>query len=266
MAGQTFNPRVMDEARLKELLGPKPEAVMEPTMKLLTDPPKPAARDERRPLATALEAVGTAGLYIVMTIFTAELLGSQGVGWISGIMYALGGIFEIVKITLIYEGVRRKSIPILLVAALFMVVSTSGAALNLLASWQAKVAQVASDPILERRDGLKRDMEAIRASIDADTARLKAGEFTYWGEPNDIRKAVKESQDRLNAKEKELASLPEPAKGSSVQGAKGFFGSLSVLNIDIVWIGRLEVIFRLIIALALEAGGFTGVVLLVRRK
>ena len=256
-----------DDARLDELLGIKRAVLRDPTATL---PPlealpgdEEASRKERRPaLLAALEILSVVGLYAVMTIFTARLVGSQGTGPTKWILTALGGIFEITKITLIIEAVKRKSPAIALITSLFMAISFSGSALNMLSSWKATAAAAASDPSEVARRELIVSLAALREQERAEAGRLASGSVEYRTDAENTRTSLAAIREAIDAKAKELAALPAP-KASEIQAENGFFGALPLPQ-EVK--SGLELWFRVAMAAALELGGLAGIIFMARRR
>lgn len=256
-----------DDARLDELLGIKRAVLQDPTATL---PPleaelpneKVAARRRNPGWLSVLESLSVAGLYSVMTVFTARLVGSQGSGATKLILTALGGIFEVTKITLIIEAVKRKNPAIALVAGLFMAISFSGSALNMLSSWKATATATASDPSEVARHELAASLASLRAQETAEAGRLASGSVEYRTDAENTRISLAAIRASIDAKSKELAALPAP-KASEIQAEDGFFGALPLPQ-EVK--SRLELWFRVVMAAALELGGLAGIVLLAKRR
>lgn len=265
-AGQ-FRVSSDDDDRLDELLGLKRAVLQDPTATLPPLEATPTKREEAarggRPVwLTTLEALSVVGLYAVMTIFTARLVGSQGTGATKIILTALGGIFEITKITLIIEAVKGKSAAIALVAGLFMAISFSGSALNMLSSWKATAAAAVSDPSEVARRELTVSLTALREQEKAESGRLASGSVEYRTDAENTRTSLAAIRAAIDAKAKELAALPAP-KASGIQAENGFFGALPLPQ-EVK--SGLELWFRVIMAAALELGGLAGIIFIAKRR
>lgn len=270
--------RTLDDRELASLIGIKKQVDARAEIDDLLGPMEPIVPAKKEEpvrgidrFLRILEWFGVAGLYACMTLFTAKLLGSQGTGISRWILTALGGIFEITKLTLIVEGFRRKNPAVVLTALVFMVISFSGSALNMLASWQEKVEAQAADPRLARISSLEADLVSLRSQRDAELLRLKGGSVEYRTDAKETRASLDAVQGRIDAKETELRGLQEAVqKASQDQGGArdlGFFGALENTGVLATGsAGRLEVWFRVLVAFALEAGGAVGIYLLFAKR
>ena len=267
MQGSQFSVRDRDEARLDEILGIK-RAVMqeaEPETIPLEALPEAAARkkNEKAPWwLIALEGTSVVGLYAVMTVFTARLVGSQGTGAVKVILTILGGIFEITKITLVIEAVKRKSPAAALIAGLFMVISFSGSALNMLSSWKATATAAQTDPNEVARRELEAGIASLRAQESSEAGRLGSGSVEYRTDAENTRASLAAIRAEIDRKVAELKALPAP-KASEIQVENGFFGALPLPQ-EVK--SGMELWFRVLMAAALELGGLAGIVFLSRRR
>ena len=267
MAPNQFGVRDRDDARFDELLGIKRAVDRTPEPEVPVDEwalPAPA-KDGRKVVdkaLLALEILSVVGLYAAMTAFTARLVGSQGTGAMGVILTALGGIFEITKITLIIEAVKRKSPLVALIAFVFMAISFSGSALNMLSSWKATASAAQADPNEVVRRELSASIASLRAQESQESARLGSGSVQYRTDAENTRTSLEAIRAEIDRKVAELAAVPAPSV-EVVQAENGFFG---VLPLPQERKSTLELWFRVAIAAALELGGLAGIVLLSRRR
>lgn len=266
MAPSQFGVRDRDDARFDELLGIKRAVDRTPEPKTTVNewaPPDhaPTGRKGVGKALLALEVVSVVGLYAAMTAFTARLVGSQGTGAMGVILTALGGIFEITKITLIIEAVKRKSPLVALIACVFMAISFSGSALNMLSSWKATASAAQADPDEVVRRELSASIASLRAQEAQEAARLGSGSVQYRTDAENTRASLEAIRAEIDRKVSELAAVPAP-KTEVVQAENGFFG---VLPLPQERKSTLELWFRVAMAAALELGGLAGIVLLSRR-
>ena len=258
MPGLTFKPRELDDEYLKELL-----EAPDPVVAASTAAPIATMVTERmEKVLFTLEVIGTMGLYVTMTLFTSRLIGSQGTGFMKWVLTALGGIFELTKVSFIIEGVLRKNPAVLVIAALFMAMSFAGAGLNMLSSWTATAEAAATDPSEAARASTKADLASLRVQLAVETARMEVGSKEYRTDAEQTRASIGKIREEIKAYEARLLALPA-AKASEVQAGRGYFDAIpGTPELK----KSLELWFRIALAALLEVGGFTGVVLLSRKR
>ena len=200
--------------------------------------------------------------YSMGAYFNFELFSQQGGkdSTLAGVYGALGVVFDMMKVTFTAEGMLRRKASILILAMGFSAISLTSSALNMLGSWTAAVEVQENDPLEVQRAGYRDKIKSLQEQISSEQARLSAGSVVYRTDALETRKSIAALQAEVDSTTALLAALPVRTIRES-QAAQGFFGSIPVGKKTQDW---LNLIFRFLITVFLELGGWASIYLLVR--